>query len=404
MSNSRKKIHLINDLPHIYELEDTMEFCRKYEHLYIWGNGETEQYLLKYFTLCGIKIEGFVVAKQEDQTADFSNIYKKKPVYLFNEIKEISSLGIIIGTPEKFYHRIIPFLRSNAFNDYFAMTEYNRQGIVCQMKPRTRDEFTLEISLADHCNLSCQMCDHFSQLSKKWFPEHEQLCNDLKRIGELFEHEIAAISFLGGEPTLNPHLLEYLQIARQQFPNAEIIILTNGIKLLEWENAEQGNLWKMCNELDVHIMITVYPIKLDYEKIEQKGQEYGVLVEMSSNIHVDELTKITKISDKHTLDLNGKVPSFYCVNCLYFNKFTVLKDGKIYMCPVSAHSNIFNEAFEQNLELKEKDYVDIYKVDSWNEVTEFSSNYVPFCRYCDLKHWHHHSQWKPSNKKIEEYV
>ena len=58
----RKKIHLINDLPHIYELEDTMSFCRKYEHLYIWGNGETEQYLLKYFDICGIIVEGFVVA------------------------------------------------------------------------------------------------------------------------------------------------------------------------------------------------------------------------------------------------------------------------------------------------------------------------------------------------------
>lgn len=390
-------------MPHIYELEDMMEFCSKYKHLYIWGCGDIEQYLLKYFDLCNVNIDGFVVARQEDRTA-FSKIYKSMPVYLFRELKDIQSVGIIVGTSEKFYHRIIPFLRSNNFKDYFIMTEYNRQGIVCQMRPRTRDEFTLEVSLADHCNLSCQMCDHFSQLSKVWFPDHEQMCCDLRRIGELFEHKIAAISFLGGEPTLNPHLIEYLRIARQQFPTAELIILTNGIKLLEWENSPKGNLWEVCNKLDIHIMITVYPINVDYEKIEKKGQEYNILVEMSSNIHVDELTKITKISDKHTIDLKGEVPPFYFVNCLYFNKFTVLKDGKIYMCPVAAHINIFNDAFQQNLELQEEDYRDIYKVSSWNEITEFSSNRIPFCRFCDLKHWYHHSQWKASNKKIEEYI
>ena len=151
-------------------------------------------------------------------------------------------------------------------------------------------------------------------------------------------------------------------------------------------------------------MITVYPIKIDYEAIEEKGREYNVLVEMSSDIHVEDLTKITKTSDKHTMDLTGNVLPFYSVNCLYFNKFTVLKDGRVYMCPIAAHSNIFNKAFHQNLELKEKDSLDIYRIDSWREIAEFSAKSVPFCRYCDLKHWYHHSQWKSSNKTIEEYI
>ena len=400
----RKKIHLINDLPHIYELEDTMSFCRKYEHLYIWGNGETEQYLLKYFDICGIIVEGFVVAKEDDRNLDFSNIYRKLPVKLFEEIKDYPSAGIVIGSSEKLYHRIIPFLRKNNFSDYFEMTEYNRQGIVCQVRPRTREELTLEISLADHCNLSCQMCDHFSQLSDKWFPDYEQMCNDLRRIGTVFDHQIAAISFLGGEPTLNEHLIDYLKIAREEFPDAELIILTNGVELLNLENGKTGNLWKACSDFDIHIMITVYPIKIDYEAIEKKGREYNVLVEMSSNIHVEDLTKITKISDKHTMDLTGSIPPFYSVNCLYFNKFTVLKDGRVYMCPIAAHSDIFNKAFEQNLQLKEMDSLDIYSIESWEQIAEFSAKPVPFCRYCDLKHWYHHSQWKCSSKRIEEYI
>ncbi len=32
------------------------------------------------------------------------------------------------------------------------------------------------------------------------------------------------------------------------------------------------------------------------------------------------------------------------------------------MCPIAAHSDIFNEAFEQNLALQEKDSLNIYSV------------------------------------------
>lgn len=32
----RNQIHLINELPHIYELEDMMEFCKKYDDIYIY--------------------------------------------------------------------------------------------------------------------------------------------------------------------------------------------------------------------------------------------------------------------------------------------------------------------------------------------------------------------------------
>lgn len=57
----KKRLDLINELPHIYELEDMMEFCKKYEHLYIYGKGENQEYLLKYFDMCGVKIAGYVV-------------------------------------------------------------------------------------------------------------------------------------------------------------------------------------------------------------------------------------------------------------------------------------------------------------------------------------------------------
>ena len=76
--------------------------------------------------------------------------------------------------------------RKAGFTDYFIMSEFNKRAIAVQMRPRTKEDMTFEINLADHCNLSCQMCDHYSQLSKKWFVDMDRFEKDMVRMGELF--------------------------------------------------------------------------------------------------------------------------------------------------------------------------------------------------------------------------
>ena len=46
MDSKRKNIHLINDLPHIYELEDLMAFCGEHKQIYIYGRGEEQEHFL----------------------------------------------------------------------------------------------------------------------------------------------------------------------------------------------------------------------------------------------------------------------------------------------------------------------------------------------------------------------
>ena len=195
-----------------------------------------------------------------------------------------------------------------------------------------------------------------------------------------------------------------MEITRREFPDGELIILTNGLLLPELENSRHGNFWQACKDNSVNITVTIYPLKFNYEALLQKAEEYGVSLAMSSDIHATELTEITKITDKHTFDLSGEAGKGYFLTCCYFNKFNVLKDGRYYMCPPSAHIGIFNKAFDQNLELTEADSLDIYKAESWEELAKFAADYVPFCRYCDIKNWRPYAQWKASTKTIEEYV
>jgi len=397
----RNKIHLMNETPHRYELGDMLAFCKKYEHVYICGAAENQEYLLKYLDTCGVRIDGYTVTNPDGQCLRH---YRQAPIVAVDEVIGQSNTGIILGLWDKHFRDFIPKFRAAGFSDYFAMTEYNKWAIANQLKPRPIEEMTFEINMADHCNISCQMCDHYSQLSEERFVGLDIFERDIRRMGEIFDHKIACISLLGGEPTLHPNLIQCAEITRREFPDAEIIILTNGLLLLKLENGPQGNLWQVCRDNDIHITVTLYPLNFDYSALERKAKEYGVALAMSSNIHADELTKIVKITDKHTFDLTGEAGKEYFLSCGYFNKFNVLKDGRYYMCPVSAHIGIFNKAFGQNLRLTDADSLDIFKVEDWREFARFAANYVPFCRYCDLKNWHPHSQWKPSNNTIDEYV
>lgn len=402
MSTILRNKHWINRLPHIYEIDDLIAFCRRNKRIYIYGRGEAQEWLLRFLDMCGVvNVEGYVVSFNPDES---NFCYRKLPVKLIGDIIDQPDIGIVLGLCDRYHGEIIPMFRNKGFENWISLTEHTRLGIAEQMAPRNKDEMTFEVSLADHCNLSCQMCDHFSQLSDPWFVDVEQFKKDIRRMAEIYDHEIGAISLLGGEPTLHPHLNELIEFVREQFPETELILLTNGVLLTNLENSSQGNLWEILKKNHVHVTVTVYPIKLDYIAIEKKAAEYGVSLKLSSDIHAVEATKQVKISDKHAMDLDGKVPKEHCVHCLYFNKFNVVKDGRYYMCPVQAHINIFNNKFEKNLLYTESDYLDIYEVNDWHEFAEYGSKWVPFCRFCDQKNWKHESVWKNSNKSIEEYI
>jgi hypothetical protein len=401
-NSKRAKIHVFNDLPHLYESADMMEFCARYKHLYIVGAAENQEYLLKFFDSCGVAVDGYAVTEPALQCLRH---WRHIPVCAIDDVICQSNTGVILALPDRYYRYFIPKFRKAGFTDCFTMTEYNKNTIAEQMKTRSKEEMTFEINLVDHCNLSCQMCDHYSQLSEERFVDTEVFERDMNRMGKIFDHEIACITLLGGEPTLHPYIIECMEITRREFPQAELIILTNGILLLSLEHMPNGrNIWQACKDMNVHITVTSYPLKFDYAALERKAIEYGVALAVSSNIHADKLTKIVKISDKHTFDpaRGADVQSF--ASCLYFNKFNVLREGRYYMCPVAACIGIFNDYFKQNLQLTEADSLVIYIVFSYMEFAEFATKRTPFCGYCDLKKWGPHSEWKASTKSIDEYI
>ena len=122
MSEGKKpKYHLINDLPHIYELEDMIRFCEKFKRIYIYGHGENQEYLLKYFDMCGIAIEGYVTSWESDTNCS-SFLYRKLPILTIDEAMKRKDTGIILALSDKYYGYVIPKMREAGFENFFAMS------------------------------------------------------------------------------------------------------------------------------------------------------------------------------------------------------------------------------------------------------------------------------------------
>jgi len=384
---------------HFYEMEDMICFAEKHKSLYIYGAGEKQEYLLKFLDFCGVKIDGYVVSYNAEQNLK----YRKIPIELAKDVIAREDVGIILGLDDKYYEQIIPWFREEDFNDYFILSEHSKNSIARKMTPPRPNEMNFEVSLAFHCNLNCQMCNHFSQLSPKQFLDVGSYERDMKRMSELLEHKLNHLTLAGGEPLLHKEIIKIIEIARREFPEARINIITNGLLLQRSEHSENGNLWQICKDNCAKLVVTRYPVNLDYDAIEKLAEKYGVKLKISAEIHAA-IPTTDKFSVIEPLDLDGKQPIYGAASCFYFNRCRTLRNGRLYTCNRIADIGFFNDYFNKNLEVSEKDSIDIYKAKNFEEIAEFMAKIPPFCRYCDIKNLKWHSAWKRSSKKMEEYV
>lgn len=393
---------MVNDQPNSIQLEEMVKFCKDYEKVYIYDNRESQRLIAKYCYMAKINISGFLVEGDRN-----SKIINGFPSFDLNKKESYQewigkSTGVIIAIEDIYYNYAVKKCQMVGLNNFYFMSEHNKRTIPYKMMPRSRDRFWLEVNLADHCNLNCQMCDHFAPIADKVYYDLQEFERDMTRLAELTDHHIGIMKLQGGEPLLNDNLIEYIRISRRLFPKARLWMFTDGILLLKWENHKSGNLWKVCKECNLEIQLTKYPINLDYEAINIKAKEYDVAIDAFTNVGDRKFTGV-KTSVKHPFDLQGEQEPFRFIDCYQFNEVIVLSHGKIYTCPMIPYVKYFNKYFSQNLEVSETDSIDIYKAETYEEIAEFCTHRMEFCRYCVTNKRTVH-EWKQSKHDISEWV
>ena len=274
------------------------------------------------------------------------------------------------------------------------MNKYNLNRLK-RITPQARLA-TVSVHLVEHCNMNCYGCDNFSPLAEESYENIQNFEKDIKRLAELTNGELCTLSLLGGEPLLHPDINEFLKISRAYLPSCRIEIITNGI-LLPTMNTE---FYKACNEFDIVICPTKYPINIDYNKAEALAKKYGVKYEYftQTDEHIKTLFHIP-------LDLEGKqncIENF--LNCYHANHCVFLKQGRLYTCTVAPNIEHFNKFFNKNLILNNRDGIDIHKAKSLDEVLSFLAKPIPFCKYCNVKERTYETPWCTSKKEIEEWT
>ena len=289
-------------------------------------------------------------------------------------------MGILLTAKDLFWEIVPQKIGMKVTSIYFNQKKFKKQ-----------DWMLLNLYITGKCNLNCKGCNAFSPIADNYLMDTASFESDCRRLSELGGvDKIPEIQILGGEPLLHPKLNEIMTIARSYFPKTNLNILTNGILLLE----QKEDFWECCQSNKVDILITHYPISLDIKSIRKKTENYGLKLRYCQSV-----TPWYKVEYDLTGGYNPEDNFRKCGGALLCVE---LHDGKIATCSFILKFTYFNSYFQKDIKVQETDFIDIYKVKSIDEILEFISYPVSFCKYCTLKNLP--DKWEKSKRDILEWT
>jgi organic radical activating enzyme len=281
----------------------------------------------------------------------------KEVVRIIHNMKNIGVKDVYVMSPEKINTRIV---KDNML-DKSALPYVNTD-----VKPYLP---YVEFHLADHCNLNCKGCAHYSNLLEKpVFLGVESFQNDFEQLSKLYT--IGKIRLLGGEPLLNSNLVDIIRIIRRMDNVSNLRILTNG---LIFSDLPKTTLEAM-SYYDCQLSFSPYaPTIKQKERIERICESYEITFSWTPPIE--------KFRKFLTANIENN-PYDALQNCICgFSSFVY--DGHISRCPtIPLTIKYFNKRF--NTDFKSDEVYDLYHIDDpWAMVEKlYSDEPADFCKYC----------------------
>ena len=259
--------------------------------------------------------------------------------------------------------------------------------------PHTKLSF--EVALAEHCNLNCRGCDHFSPLATPELVDFDKLLMDFTRLANLFGKRVRRVDLLGGEPLLNPDIINFFKMSRKVFSEAFIHIISNGTLLLRVPE----EFWTACRENSIVIFVTKYPIPVDYDAIQERAKYYQV------DFRYFNAGEPVKKLYSMKLDLDGlQDDSKNFLICHRANGCIYLQNGRLWTCTVAPTARHFDRHFGTHIFDEESNSIDIHKATSAEEIMQFLAKPIPFCAYCNITATTYGMDWTQSKKEITEWT
>lgn len=243
------------------------------------------------------------------------------------------------------------------------------EAVACLITPMLQDPYLpyLEFHVADHCNLNCKYCTHYSPLVQEpVYTEYEKFAADLRQLKKYIA-DIGVIRILGGEPLLNPELGRFIELTRELYPASIITVVTNGMLIDRLEPALIETMKK--NMAFFHISFYP-PLKDKVQEIQKFLYEQQIPYTITS--------MITEFNKTQTMTPQSEEDFFY--SCFQAS-CTCLHEGKVAPCYAPFTTKYFNATFGKELPVDEG--IDLYDETLTAPVLK-AELLIPMerCRYC----------------------
>lgn len=243
---------------------------------------------------------------------------------------------------------------------------------------------SVEYEVSESCNLKCNRCNHYSNLQPaNKFADLTSFTNDLLELKK-YVYDIDELKLLGGEPLLNPNLSQFLYKAKEIYPNSKLIIISNGILIMQMS----AELIKAIKETGTTIDITLYPPmkkKIDdiINHLKSNHLPYSLY-----NYGDEFFSFINKDGDSNVW---SAMRSCFASICHSF------KNGRVYKCASSINIQYLNQKF--NVAYPDTS-ISLYDKLTASKLLKYLVEPCELCRYCGKFEAH---AWTAEVPKLEDW-
>jgi hypothetical protein len=206
----------------------------------------------------------------------------------------------------------------------------------------------VEFYITNICNLTCRGCNRFNNYNfkghQRWADHADEYEAWAKRL------DLPRITILGGEPTLNPDLELWAVNLRRLWPDAVIMIQSNGT----YFHTKWFDLWdqhRVGFGLSLHDPTTAEDIKKQWFK---NGRPYAGFIE-AFTFHQ---SSVIEQDGKFTLHSGNPVRAF---NACDMKHDHTMYQGRLYKCPAMSNLPDFDSQFGLELDSRQRELLYSYQ-------------------------------------------
>jgi len=269
----------------------------------------------------------------------------------------------------------------------------------------------VEFYITNVCNLTCDNCNRFNNYNFRGWQSWDDYADIYARWAELIK--IKQIVILGGEPLLNPTLVNWIK-GMEGFDSGSVQILTNGTRLnsvrglydtvrdirkvRSWIGVSIHNI----NEIDLIIAEVEKFLQAPITKTVGRGNtEFGSDYSFTdaNRVRIDfyiqnEFTTGALINKNGRNTLHNSDPNIAHSACTFVqNKNYHFIHGKLYKCGPVALFPEFDEQFDLDISDKDRVLLNSYRPLTLENFDEYHEeffrdldNVIPQCKFCPETH------------------